>query len=96
MRKGKLECGQLSQLDQSANLHALPDNAVVLESVPVTAQPEGLLHVLTFPDRTKQYHAVRASFGQDLQAAAQCGPKDARCELQGKSVMHTSVLTQSV
>ena len=89
MRKDKLECGQLHPLTQSANLHALPDNAVVLESLSLTAQPEGPLHVLTFPDRAKQYHAVGANFGQDLQAAAQCGPKDARCELQGKTVTRT-------
>ena len=84
MRKDKLECGQLHQVTQSADISALPDNAVLLESLSVTAQPEGSSHVLTFPDSAKQYHAVRANFGQDLQAAAQCGPKDARCELQGK------------
>ena len=89
MRRDKLECRQLHQLTQSANLQALPDNAVVLESLSVTAQPEGVLHVLTLPDRAKHYYAVGASFGQDLQAAAQCGPKDAICTMRGKTVMHT-------
>lgn len=87
MRSDSLECKQLHQVTQSADLHGLPENAVVLESLSLTAQPEGVLLVLTFPDRAKQYHAVGTSFGQDLQAAAQCEPKDARCVLQGKACM---------
>lgn len=85
MRNDKLECEQLHQVNQSADLHGLPENAVVLESLSVTAQPEDVLLVLTLPARAKQYHAVGTSFGQDLHAAAQCAPKDGRCVLQGKT-----------
>ena len=88
MRNDRLQCGQLHQVTDSAGLNALPDNAVVLETLPVTNQPEGALYTVTFPDKAKQYAAVGASFGQDLQAAlaGQRGMlKDSMSELHGKS-----------
>lgn len=91
MRTDKLECGQLHEVTQSADLHGLPENAVVLESLSVTAQPEDVLLVLSFPDRAKQYHAVGTRFGQHLQAAVQCEPKDTRCALQGKACMRKTL-----
>lgn len=87
MHNDRLQCGQLHQVTHSAGLSALPNNAVVLETLPVTNQPEGALYVLTFPDKAKQYVAVGANFGQDLQAAGHCGMlmiTGTTCELQGE------------
>ncbi|KAL3161638.1 hypothetical protein ABBQ32_010493 [Trebouxia sp. C0010 RCD-2024] len=84
VRDDRLQCGQLHQITHSAGLDVLPDNAVILESLPMTSQPEGALYTLTLPDKAKQYDAVGASFGQDLQAAGRCGMlKGGLCELHG-------------
>ena len=91
MRDDKLQCGHLHLVTQSADLYALPNNAVVLESHLVTNQPEGPLYALTFPDRAKQYDAVGANFGQDLHAAGCCRLKEAKCNLQGNTLAHSTL-----
>lgn len=82
----KLQCSQLQEVAQSADLASLPNNAVVLQQHPVNMQHDGPWYNLSFFDTDKHYDAAGATFGQSLQEAGHCGQfglKGTRCDLEG-------------
>ena len=93
MHEDKLRCGQLHQVTEAADLSSLPDNAVVLQSHPVSKQPDSLMYSLVLPDQTHALVAVGANFGQALHQAGRCKPEAAACDLSGKQVQQCSVLS---
>ena len=80
----QLQCEQLHELMQSADLSSLPDNALVLKHG--LAQPQQNNHyiVSVFPDMV-QHNAIGATFGQPLPTAG-CN-NDKACHITGASLV---------
>ena len=85
----KLQCGQLHQVTQAADLSSLPNNAVVLQSHPAGKQPETAFFNLDLPDRKQAYTAVGAGFGSSLLQAGHCESGDESCGVSGTHCFKT-------
>ena len=66
----RLQCEQLQELMQPADLSTLPDNAVIMQQQPAVSKQHVELCLLTLETSQVQYSAVKATFGLALPAEA--------------------------
>lgn len=64
----KLQCEQLQELMQPADLSTLPDNAVIMQQQPAVSKQHVELCLLRLESKQVQYSAVKATFGLALPA----------------------------
>ena len=66
----KLQCEQLQELMQPADLSTLPDNAVIMQQQPAVAKQQDELYAVHLTASQTHYTAAKAAFGHSLSAKA--------------------------
>lgn len=79
---GKLQCEQLQEMMQPADLTSLPENAVVLRQQQVQPQPSKHYTISGLPNGG-QYVAVGAAFGQFIPSDAVTCKQANACQVEG-------------
>lgn len=80
LEDNQLQCEQLHELMQPADLSSLPDNAVLLKQQPAQPRQSNQYTISVFPDMV-QHNAIGATFGRSLPTAG-CN-QDKACHIAG-------------